>query len=43
MIANAQPKVQIVDTHELPGIPININVAVGVSHLSGHYLTYQLL
>ena len=34
MIANAQPKIQIVDTHELPGTIINVDVAVGVSQFN---------
>jgi hypothetical protein len=34
MIANVQPKIQIVDTHGLPGNLINIDVAVGVSQFN---------
>jgi hypothetical protein len=34
MIANAQPKIQIVDTHELPGNLANIDVAAGVANFN---------
>ena len=34
MIANVRPEIQIVDTDELPGNLINIDVAVGVSQFN---------
>ena len=34
MIANVQPKIQIVDTHLLPGNIINIDVAVGAAQFN---------
>ena len=34
MIANVQPKIQIVDTYMLPGNLINIDVAVGTSQFN---------